>query len=257
MANSNTPTLSPEDKAAAREAARADKPETKTETKPAEKAEAKKPTPAAKAVAKVMADVDANEARGAQSDAKVIAAQLRKAGVALGPRQSLTDEQSARALDSAKKRAGLSGKALATYILEGRSGREQVAEARARRARAAARTRSNATRSSDPEAAELAKRAAALAPDVKSAFLPRDAREFIDLFEQVAEGQSITVTRRGVQGVEGAIEEATFRRTMLKRFGISGEKDQPTRAALSGLGRNSRLWGRKLALFILAVDSKR
>ena len=152
------------------------------------------------------------------------------------------------------EKGGLTGKALATYITDGTGTGAQVAKAREEQAaqQKAERQRTNATRSSDPEATELAQKAKALAPEVKSAFLPKDAREFIDKFEQRKTGQHIVVKRTDVKDAE----EVSIKRADLRKFAQEGEKDTDVRAALATLGKDSRLWGRKLGLFILASEGR-
>lgn len=158
----------------------------------------------------------------------------------------LTPEQRARAASWPKEHGGLRKKALATFILEGKTSREQAQAAKEQRVQAAREERQakNVTRSSDPEATELAQAAKGLAPDIRSSFLPKEAREFMTLFT-VGGSKRISVERKGV-------EKQTFERTALEAFAIGGQKDPDVRAQLSLLGKDTRLWGRKLGLFILA-----
>lgn len=159
---------------------------------------------------------------------------------------TLTPEQKKRAATFTAGHAGLSGKALATYILEGKNANAQTAEARQadKDAKKADKQRKNLSRSNDPAAAELAQKAAALAPDVRSAFLPKDARECLDILQVAADGpKTITVTRGDV-----VVE---FNREKLESFSIGGDKDKGVRGDLARLAKDSRLWGRKLGLMIL------
>lgn len=192
-----------------------------------------------------------------RANEKVVKAQLEKAKLPADTK--LTAEQKTRAVESAEKKSGLMGKALETFIMEGKALGAQAAEAEQAQAAKAReeRTRQNVTRSGDPEAAELAAAAKKLAPEVKSAFLPKDAREFIDVFTVTASGQTITVKRTGAQGVEGALEETQIKRAALREFAIKGEKDKDVRTALAGIGKGTRLWGRKLGLMILATDAQK
>lgn len=182
-------------------------------------------------------------------------AALKKAGLEESMDKNLTDEQKERAERAAEEKAGLSGNALAAWITEGKDGKTQVEEAQAssQAEKAETRTRANITRSADPEAAQLAKDAAALAPEVRSAFLPKDAREFLDLMTiEVIGDAKVKVARSGAEVPEGALDEIELTVHALREFGIKGEKDKETRAKLAGIGKGSRLWGRKLALMILA-----
>lgn len=221
MAKTDAPTITPEQSTAARQAARAKKAD-------AEKVRREKIKSAKEAVAKAKLPVDTN----------------------------LSAEQRDRAAASAQEKPGLSGKALATWILEGQALAEQTEAAKTSAAaeKAEARTRQNITRSADPEAAELAKAAKALAPDVKSAFLPKDAREFLDLFKVMVDGQTLAVCRTD----KNAPEDVAIKRADLRKLGVDGVKGEDVkdvRAALSAVGKGSRLWGRKLALMILAHDA--
>lgn len=205
---------------------------------------------------KEQARESARAKRKAQEDerrarVKTVKAQLEKAE--LDPETQLDEEQRKRAFESATKKAGLGKKALAVFILEGKDGAAQNKEVAEKQAAAkkAAKTRSNITKSGDPEASKLAVDAKALAPEVKSAFLPKDARVFLDTFKVVKKGQKITVTRKGVDPVE-------FKTAALTAFSRKGDKDKDVRAALSTLGHGTRLWGRKLGLMILvAAGTKR
>lgn len=202
-------------------------------------------------------EAKAAKERQRRADLKTAKAQLEKAG--LDPETKLDAGQRKRAVESKVNHAGLSGRSLAKFILEGKTVAEQIEDGRAEQAAVnrEERTRANTTSSKDPEASEIAAAAKKLAPDVKSSFLPKEGREFLDLFTVTAEGQTITVKRSGAQGLEGALEEAAIKRADLRKFAIDGEKDKDVRAVLSGLGKGTRLWGRKLGLMILAADARR
>jgi hypothetical protein len=179
---------------------------------------------------------------------------------------ALTPEQKRRAATYTAGHAGLMGKALAAYILEGKTLKEQTADAQAAitAAAKAERTRKNLTRSSDPEAKELAVAAAELVPDVVSTFRPKNARELLDTFKVEVPGAAkdadIKVTRTGAQGAEGALEEAVFADAALKAFVQNAEMDAEAKAAvrkqISGLAKGTGLWGRKLAALIYAKAHK-
>lgn len=210
-------------------------------------------TPEEKAAARRETKAAAERDRRAQIAAAKKA--LERAG--LSADTELTKEQRERAATYENGHAGLSGKSLEVYIMTGQTGREQTEAARAEAAEEerSERTRSNITRSADPEASELAAKAKGLAEDVKSAFLPKDAREFLDVFSVTKRGQKITVKRDKVTIVEGASEEAVFERAALEGFSIGANKDKDVRGQLAGLGKGTRLWGRKLGLMILAKSA--
>lgn len=160
---------------------------------------------------------------------------------------TLTPEQKKRAATHTAGHAGLMGNALATYILEGKNANAQSADARQaeKAGKKADKERKNLSRSNDPAATELAQKAAALAPDVRSAFLPKDAREMLNVFTVKADGpKTVSVTRKGADTVE-------FAREALEGFAIGGSRDKDVRKQLAGLAKDTRLWGRKLALMIL------
>lgn len=104
-------------------------------------------------------------------------------------------------------------------------------------------------RARDPEAADLAKAAAARAPEVKSAFLPKDARSFIDevLGGRKAEDLLVGALPAKEEGDEGRDLDLP----QLEKFAVKGEKDAEVRAFLRDLGKGTRLWGRKLGLFMV------
>lgn len=159
---------------------------------------------------------------------------------------TLTPEQKKRAATFTAGHAGLSGNALATYILEGKNATAQAADAKqAEKAAAKAqKERKNLSRSNDPEAAELAQKAAALAPEVRSAFLPKDAREMLDSFKVSKDGPKTIRVERG-----DAVQE--FQRAALESFAVGGDRNKDVRKQLAELAKDTRLWGRKLALMIL------
>ena len=175
---------------------------------------------------------------------------LEKAGLSASTK--LDPQQRARAATALTDKPGLSGKALEKWIMEGKGGAEQVAEAKAQRSAAQReeRTRENITRSGDPEAASLAVEAKSLAPEVKSAFLPKDAREFLDKFVVTLSEDAKELTIARTDGAD--IEPVTLKVTALEKFAKKGEKDGDVRKALSAVGKDSRLWGRKLGLMALA-----
>jgi hypothetical protein len=171
----------------------------------------------------------------------------------------LSADQRKRAADPKKK--GLTGKSLADWILEGKTPDESIQAARQEQKAAARaeRTRENVTRSADPEASTLAVEAKSLAPEVKSAFLPKDAREFLDKFEVVLKGDTDIVIRRtdGIKNAEGEQLEVELSVKALEKFARKGEKIAEVRTALSTVGKDSRLWGRKLGLMALAQRLRR
>jgi hypothetical protein len=179
---------------------------------------------------------------------------LEKAG--MDPDTELDLDQRKRAAEAAEKKPGLSGKALQEYILNGKTLGQQEGDAKAtresreRKASSETRSRANVTRSKDPEATELAAAAKALAPEVKSAFLPKDARAFID--EVQGKRKAADLLSREVEGEDGKKETVSISQAALRKFAIDGEKDQAVRAHLTALGSGTRLWGRKLGLMILA-----
>lgn len=167
----------------------------------------------------------------------------------------LNADQRKRALD-ADKHAGLGAKALGDFILTGMGLRDQqaVAKTGAARQKAAAKTESRVRTAKDPEASALVVKAVAIITDeetgekiLKSAFLPKDAREFLDEFEVTKPDSSIIITSR-----RRADLRVEFNRAELEAFAISKEKLPGVRKNLATLGSGTRLWGGKLAVFILA-----
>jgi hypothetical protein len=175
--------------------------------------------------------------------------------------RELSTEQRDRAATYKAGHGGLTGNALARYIMTGETARQQVEAARQDRQRVerADRQRSNVTRSADPAATDVAQRARAFA-GVKSAFLPKEGRGFLDAFTvsltQIEESgvDAVKVRRGNAQGVEGALEEVTISKGALVAFAQGAEMDEAdkkdVRVKLSGLGKGTVLWGRKLAAFI-------
>lgn len=175
-----------------------------------------------------------------------------------GAEVTLDTEQRDRAATVRQTHGGLGGKSLGIYVLTGQSGREQVAVARnqQRAADAEGRERTNVTRSQDPAATEVAQKAKAFA-GVKSAFLPKEGRQFLDGFTVTLTGNdksTIKVRRGNAQGIEGALEEAVIEQADLVVFAkgeeLEAEAKKALRAQLAGLGKGTVLWGRKLAAFI-------
>lgn len=234
-----------------------------------------------------------DEAKAARADAKAKQEKARRASIATAkahlenhgllvrldgtkivmkdPREDTTTEevvldteQRDRAATAGKTHGGLSGKSLAVYVLTGQSSKEQIAAAKKADA-AAAKTenqRANVTRSADPAATEIAQRAREFA-GVKSAFLPKEGRAFIDGFTVTVDKGVVSVKRPGAQGIEGAAEEGQLGLADLKKFAKGEELDADAKKAirqtLSGLGKGTVLWGRKLAalLVVRAEDAKK
>lgn len=155
-------------------------------------------------------------------------------------------------LDEAQRRRaamakdGLGGSALATFILTGKSTREQTEEAKRRREakESAEGGKTRRTRASkDPEAAALATAALALArgakAPLKSGFRAAQARQFLEMKGSVDPieflGAPEAVVRRFVD--EGAVDDATTE----------------LRAKIRELTAGTRLWGRKFAAFAVAA----
>lgn len=207
---------------------------------------------------------DADKARRAQKAAVVTA--LERAGLEFVTTAKtltisvngadLTKEQKERAATYTAGHGGLTGKALAAYILDGKTSKQQVEESRATTKKVTAE-RKNLSRSNDPAATELAQKAAALAPEVKSAFLPKDARECLDVMDVTRDGMFVVVKRKGVdlpqdvEGVDHKTNEVRIKREDLEGFAIGGNKDKDVRKLLAVLAKDSRLWGRKLGLMLL------
>jgi hypothetical protein len=195
----------------------------------------------------------AEKERERRENIKLAKAALERAG--MDPEMKLDADQRERAVYAEEKKKGLRGKALMAFILDGKTVDDQVKDAQVKTAaqKASAKAAKNVTRASDPDATKLAQDAKALAPDVKSAFLPKDARCFLDEFKASAKGQNVTVVR-----TTGEKAERVFVRDHLRAFGVDGptgieaELSKAIRADLAALGRDTRLWGRKLALMILA-----
>jgi hypothetical protein len=203
-----------------------------------------------------LTDEDRKAARAAaekkrRDQIKAAKESLERAGLAADTK--LDADQRKRAADPKKK--GLTGKSLADWILEGKTPDDTIQAARAEQKAAARaeRTRENVTRSADPEASTLAVEAKSLAPEVKSAFLPKDAREFLDKFEVTLQGDTdLTIARKDADGIEPV--ELSVKN--LEKFARKGEKIAEVRTALSAIGKDSRLWGRKLGLMALAQRNR-
>lgn len=103
----------------------------------------------------------------------------------------------------------------------------------------------------DEQAKALARDAKALGQgrgsNVNSNFLLKDARCFAEFFEVVGKGLVVTVRRRDDHAVVHAFDLG-----VLEAYAAGGSKDKAVRAALTKLSTGTRLWGRKLGLFILA-----
>lgn len=170
----------------------------------------------------------------------------------------LDADQRKRALD-ADKHSGLGAKALGDFILTGMGLRDQQAVAKAGAAREKVAKKTEKTTKTektakDPEASVLVAKAVAIITDeetgeriLKSAFLPKDAREFLDEFEVTKPDSSIIITSR-----RRADLKVEFKRAELEAFAISKEKLPEVRKNLTMLSSGTRLWGGKLAVFILA-----
>lgn len=169
----------------------------------------------------------------------------------------LDADQRKRALEL-DKYPGLGASAKGTFILTGMGIRNQVAVAR----QAAKNTpsaspgsvRSSPRTPKDPEAAALVAKAMELITDeetgekiLKSAFLPKDAREFLDEFTVEKPDGSVIITSRKRENLR-----VEFSRAALEAFAIAKEKKPEVRQDLVRLGNGTRLWGGKLAVFILA-----
>lgn len=113
-------------------------------------------------------------------------------------------------------------KALAAQMKQGQRGRPSTASSEAR---------------------ALAAKAAGLSA-VRSAIIPKDAQVFLDEFETKREGQHITVRHGG--------QEITFSTRDLRAFAIKGANKPAVSAGITSLAAGTRLWGRKLALLVLA-----
>jgi hypothetical protein len=179
--------------------------------------------------------------------------------------RELTPEQRERAL-AYQEHPGISKVALGEFILTGKTLHAQQDEAhqaakakdkadKKQRAADARAARPPSPRvHGDPAAKALADAATALITDeetgkriLKTAILPRDAREFINTIKvEKPSGTDIIVVRRA-DGVT-----AEFVRQELERHVIGREKNPEVRVKLSLFSDGQRLWGSKLGLFILA-----
>jgi hypothetical protein len=168
----------------------------------------------------------------------------------------LSTEQRDRAAVALQTHGGLRKTALLTFILTGQTGRQQVeaARAEARENERRESQRQNVTRSADPAATDIAQKAKELA-GVKSAFLPKEGRAFLNGFTVSVSGANVLVKRPNAQGVEGALEEFEAPLAEVVKYAKGGdglETDRKTalRKQLSGLSKDTDLWGRKLAALI-------
>lgn len=161
----------------------------------------------------------------------------------------LTPDQRRRAVEALRDRPGLAGKSLKAYIVDGTVLRQQVEVAKVAVAeeRSAEQKRKHLSRSTDPKATDLAMRAKALS-GLRSNFLPKQGREFLDKFTVVGDGIEITVTRTDVDACEATIDLGA-----LEAFARNGAPEKAVRAAMTTLSAGTKLWGRKLALMILVT----
>lgn len=223
MAKNDIPTLSREDAAAAREAAVA--------------ARKKKEAKAAKE-------------RARREEIKNAAISLTKAGM---PEDTeLTLEQRRRAAAAVSEKAGLTGNALKTWILDGKNGKDVIAEAKASAPKEAGTRAPRQPR--DPVARAFADAAAALAPELRSPFTPKEANLFKEKVDQVRldDEDTIKAHRRDDPSID-----VEFPIVALRQFAINGAKDPEIRGLLVKLGEGEKfLWGRKLGLFLLATDAE-
>lgn len=172
-----------------------------------------------------------------------------------GDKVALSAEQKQRAATYTAGHGGLAGNALAQYILDGKTLKEQSADAQAAQTQAAKaeRTRKNLTRSNDPEAKELAVAASELLT-VASTFRPKNARELLDTFDVTLKNGAVIVKRASAP--EKGLTECTFDPAELKAFVAGDEQDAELKGKLrkeiSGLAKGTGLWGRKLGALIYA-----
>lgn len=212
------------------------------------------------AAAKAAADKKAKAEREKErrEAKKNVAKALEAAGMAADTELDLDQKKRAADFGAGKGKQGLTGKALQRWIIDGKGTRQQADEGRAHREAKEGearqqRSRQNATRNNDPEAAGLAQAAHALAPEAtrpRSAFLPVDARAFLDEVLPKGAGGAKGLLSREVEE-DGEKKTVTITQAALKRFAADGEKDPDVRAHLTALGSGTRLWGRKLGLMIL------
>lgn len=171
-----------------------------------------------------------------------------------GQRTELSPEQKQRAATYTAGHGGLKGAALAAYILDGKTVKEQIADANAANAQAkkAEKQRQNLTRSNDPEAKELADKAAALVPDVVSTFRPKNAREHLDTFNVALDEGIVAVGRKGAD-VGVLIDAAQLAQFVAGPNGtLADDERKLVRKAIAELAKDTGLWGRKLAALTLA-----
>lgn len=193
------------------------------------------------------ADAEKKAKRAAQEKAR--RARVKALETAeLDPKTKLDEAQKERAENAP---AGLRKKALAVFILEGKDSKAQMADGK--KDRKVADRVEKAERSKKPGAA-LAARAASRAPDLRSAFLPADAQAFTgEILKTGKKGErkaSDLLIAALAPEKEGA-EPRDLPLSRLKAFAEKGEKDTEVRAFLKETGKGTRLWGRKLGLFIV------
>jgi hypothetical protein len=194
---------------------------------------------------------DAAAAKKAEKAAKERARRARIKALELAeldPKTKLDDEQRARAENAP---GGMRKKALAHFILEGKGSKEQQEDGKAERKVADKVERAKRT-SKDPEATELAARVQAQARKVglKSAFLPQDAREFLTIVGKDGKASDLLL------GVLPPEKEGEPKRDLdVSRLSAwaetKGAQDPEVRRVMKDLSAGRKVWGRKLALFIL------
>lgn len=90
----------------------------------------------------------------------------------------------------------------------------------------------------------LAQRAKALAPDLHSSFLPKDAEVFLEEYRVSRTDGRVSVLRGD--------DTVVFRGRDLRAYARGESKTPAVGAGIRLLSADSRLWGRKLAAFIVA-----
>jgi hypothetical protein len=223
MAKTDIKTLSREDKEAARKAAVAER-----ERK----------------------DAKAAKEKARREEIRLAKEALVKAG--LPEDTELTLEQRRRAAASATEKGGLTGQALKTWIIDGKGGKEVIAEAQATEKASGTATARAPRVPRDPVARAFADAAAALAPELRSPFTPKEARLFKEKVTQKRlSDETIRAERTDIE------KTVDFPVVALREFAVNGAKDPEIRGLLVSLGEGEKfLWGRKLGLFLLAADAE-
>jgi hypothetical protein len=164
----------------------------------------------------------------------------------------LDKEQRERAATYTAGHGGLVGKSLATYILEGKTGRQQEAEGEQnRRAEARAAKRQKGERKAkDPDAAALAHRAQDIAREMglKSAYLVKEAREVLDGFTVEPNNGDVVVTP-----LNGDPRTLPLQALEAAASGKKEDEAASVRKDLRELASGTGVYARKLACFLLAV----